>query len=339
MLDVFNSSLFSVVSLTDAINKPVFQPGRIGQMGLFSERGVTTLTVIIEEKDGQLTLVSPSPRGAPGQTLDKKKAQGRPFVIPHFQIDDAIYADEVQGVRAWGTESQLETVQAKVSERMMIHRASHEVTLEYARVGAVIGVITYADGSTTDLFSEFGVTQEAEIAFDLGAASPAAGILRKRMAGVTRLMSSNLGGLPFFGIHALTGDTFYDDLLAHVEVRNTFLNNPAAAELRRSYVINGQSYGSFEFGGITFENYRGAVGGTTFINTDKAHFFPMGVPNLFRTYFAPADYIETVNTIGKMLYVKQWPFPNDKGNAMEVQMNQLSICTRPKVLLKGKRQA
>lgn len=336
MLDIFNNDLFGVVSLTDAINKPVFQPQRIGQMGLFSERGVSTLMIIVEEKAGQLVLVSPSPRGAPGQTLDKNKATGRPFVIPHFQIDDAIYADEVQGVRAWGTETQLETVQGKVAERLMIHRASHEVTLEYARIGAVIGVITYADGSTTDLFSEFGVTQDAEIDFDLDNATPAAGILRQRAASLTRQMSTNLGGLPFFGIHAMTGDTFFDQLLAHVEVRNTFLNNPAAAELRRSYVVNGQSFGSFEFGGIDWENYRGAVGGTTFVAATKAHFFPKGVPNLFRTYFAPADYIETVNTNGKMLYAKQFRMPNDKGINMEVQMNQLSICTRPKALLKAR---
>ncbi len=214
MLDVFNNGLFSVVSLTDAINKPIFQPGRIGQMGLFSERGVSTLTVIVEEKDGQLVLVSPSPRGAPGQTIDKLKARGRPFTIPHFQIDDAIYADEVQGVRSWGTESELETVQGSVARRLVTHRASQEVTLEYARVGAVIGVITYADGSTTDLFSEFGVTQDAEIDFDLDAVSPVGGVLRGRAASLTRQMGTNLGGLPFFGIHALTGDTFFDNLLA-----------------------------------------------------------------------------------------------------------------------------
>lgn len=337
MLDVFNNGLFSVVSLTDAINKPVFQPQRIGQMGLFTEKGVTTTTVIVEEKDGQLVLVSPSPRGSPGQTIDKAKAKGRPFVIPHFEIDDAIYADEVQGVRAWGTETELQTVQGAVSDRMMLHRASHETTLEYARIGAVIGVITYADGSTTDLFSEFGVTQDTEIDFDLDNATPAAGVLRTKSAAVVRQMSTNLGGIPFFGVHAFVGDTFFDNLLAHVEVRNTFLNNPAARELRQSYVINGQSYGTFEFGGIVYENYRGAVGGTTFVNTDKAHFFPVGVPNLFKTYFAPADYIETVNTVGKMLYAKQYQMPNGKGVAFETQMNQLSICTRPKVLLKGKR--
>lgn len=337
MLDVFNNNVFGVVSLTDAINKPLFQPGRLGQMGIFTTRPVSTTTVQIEEKDGTLILIPPTPRGGPGTTIEKKKASARALVVPHFQIDDAVYADEVQGVRAWGTEDQLETVQGMISDRMMIHGASHEVTLEYARIGAVIGVVTYADGSTLDLFDFFGISQDTEIDFDLDAGSPAEGVLRKACATVIRQISANLGGVPFFGVRALCGDAFFDDLLAHKEVRETFKNNPSAAELRTSYVANGQSFGSFEFGGIIWENYRGGVGATTFINTNKCHLFPTGVPNLFRTYQAPADYIETVNTMGKKLYMKQWRMENDKGVNLESQMNSLNICTRPKALLKGKR--
>ena len=56
----------------------------------------------------------------------------------------------------------------------------------------------------------------------------------------------NLDGVPFNGVYALCGDNFFDSLLAHVEVRNTFLNNPAAAQLRAAYIQNGQSYGAFE---------------------------------------------------------------------------------------------
>jgi hypothetical protein len=337
MLDIFNNNAFGVVTLTDAINKPLFAPGRLGQMGLFNERGVTTTTIVLEEKDGVLLLIPPTPRGGPGNTLAKNKATARPFVVPHFEINDAIYADEVQGVRAWGTDSQLATVMGVIADRINIHRPSHEVTLEYQRIGAVIGLITYADGSTTDLFSAFSISQDAEINFDLANATPAAGALRKAVAAVIRQVSNNLGGIPFAGLHALCGDAFFDALLAHVEVRNTFLNNPAAAELRKAYVMNGMSFGSFEFGGIIWENYRGAVGGTGFINTDKCHIFPLGVPNLFRTYFAPADYVETVNTIGQRMYMKQYLMDNDKGVNLDSQMNALSLCTRPKALIKGKR--
>jgi hypothetical protein len=109
----------------------------------------------------------------------------------------------------------------------------------------------------------------------------------------------------------------------------------AAAELRQGYVQTGLSFGAFPFGGIMWDNYRGAVGGTQFIDPVKAHLFPIGVPNLFRTYFAPADYIETVNTVGQPRYTKQYEMPNGKGIALDSQMNSLDICTRPGVLLVG----
>jgi hypothetical protein len=95
------------------------------------------------------------------------------------------------------------------------------------------------------------------------------------------------------------------------------------------------SYGSFEFGGITWENYRGYVGSQAFIDPDKCYLFPLGVPNLFKTFFGPADYIETVNRQGQRMYAKQYPMPNDKGIFMEVQTNPLNVCTRPNALLKG----
>lgn len=336
MLDIFNNNAFGVVALTDAINKPVFAPGRLGQMGLFTERGVSTTTIVLEQKAGQLILISPTPRGGPGVTLDKKKADSRAIIVPHFEINDAIYADEVQGVRQWGTENQLMTVMGMVSDRIAQHVPSHEVTLEYQRMGAVKGVITYADGSTTDLFAFFGISQDAELAFDL--TNKANGTLRKFIQGLIRQVSTNLDGLPFTGIRALCGDNFFDDLLSNAEVRASFLNQPGADKLRDPYVnFGGQTYGQFEFGGVVWENYRGYVGGTSFIDPDKCHLYPVGVPNLFRTYFGPADYIETVNTMGKKLYLKQYRMDNDKGVNLDSQMNALSLCTRPKALLKGRR--
>jgi hypothetical protein len=325
------------VNLTDAINRPVFTPQRIAQMGLFLETSVSTIDIAIEERDGVLILVPPTPRGGPGTTVARPRRGIRVLRAPHFEINDAVMAEEVQGVRAWGTEDQVEMVMDKVSEKLMTNRSSLEVTMEYSRVGAIIGIITYADGTTLNLFNEFGVAQDAEIDFDLDNATPVDGVLRKLCATIIRQMSKNLDGVPFSGISAICGDAFFDDLLAHPEVRQTFINNPAAAQLRAAYIANGQSYGSFDFGGILFENYRGYVGSTNFVDTNKCHLFPTGVPNLFRTYMAPADYIKTVNRPGQRMYAKQYDMPNDKGVHLDVQMNPLNICTRPKALLKGKR--
>jgi hypothetical protein len=339
MLDIFKSDPFSVISLTDAINQVKFVPGHIGRLGLFASSSVATLTVAIEEKNGILTLVAPSPRGGPGQTTDKSKRSMRNLTIPHFQIDDAIMADEVQGIRAFGAESQTETVMGKVAERMMQHRQSFAATEEYHRVGAIKGVVTYADGTSLNLFTEFGVSQISEIDFDLDNASPVAGVLRKKCADVYRQMAGVLEGVPFTGVRAICGDAFFDDLIAHPEVRASYLQQQEASQLRSGYVDGGNTgvFGTFMFGDIIWENYRGAVGATSFVNTDKCHLFPTGAPGLFRTVYGPADYIETVNTLGRPLYMMQTEMKNRKGVDIEVQTNALQYCTRPRVLIQGKR--
>lgn len=339
MLEIFKNNAFGVVPLTDAINSLKYVPGRIGQLGLFMESGVAATSVMIEEKNGQLSLISPTPRGGPGVTVGKTKRGLRSLAVPHFEVNDAIMAEEVQGVRAWGSETELETVQDKVSEQMSVHVDSYSATQEYSRIGAIKGVVTYSDGTTLNLFTEFGVVQEGEIDFDLDNANPNKGALRRKCAGLVRQMSGILDGVPYASIHAFCGDSFFDDLLAHPEVIDSYKNTSMAQVLREGYVLpNGNKiYGAFEFGGIVWENYRGSVGGTAFVNTDKCHLLPLGVPRLFRTYYAPADYLETVNTMGKRLYVKQYEMPNGKGVHFDTQMNALELCTRPKTLIQGKR--
>lgn len=341
MLDVFNQDAFGVLSLTDAVNKIPFIPGRAGQLINWNERGITTTSIMIEEVDGVLKLLNPTPRGGQGETKAKDKRRARSLLVPHYQHDDGINADEVQGIRAFGSETDVQSVMGVVNQRLAdAVQLVLDPTLEFQRLGAVKGLILNADGSTLyDLFTEFGVSQEAEIDFDLDAASPASGALRKKCAGAVRLVADNLGGTGFTGVHSFCGDAFFDDLLSHVEVVESYKGTPMAQVLREGYVYpNGDKvYGAFEFGGIVWENYRGQNGSAKMVHTDKCHIFPVNVPGLFRTVYAPADYIETVNTVGLPRYSKQWPSANGKRIEMESQSNPLSYCTRPKALLKGKR--
>lgn len=104
------------------------------------------------------------------------------------------------------------------------------------------------------------------------------------------------------------------------------------------FLRQGQARGSFEYAGIVFEEYRGKVGTVDYADSNKAHFFPVGVPGLFRQYNAPADFVETVNTLGLPRYAKQ-AVDQEFGRwvKLHTQSNPLPICTRPKVLIKGKR--
>lgn len=338
MLDIFNSDAFSVLRLTTALNDLEFVPGRLGEMGLFDVENIDTTTAAFEKKGDTLSLIPPTARGGAGTTVSGEGRDMRNLTVPHFEINDAIYAESVQNVRAFGTTSQLETVVAKVMQRQSKHVRSMAATEENARVGAVKGVVTYADGSTLDLFSEFGVSQLSEVAFNLAAAAD--GALRKSCATVVRTLTKELSGIGYSAVHAICGDNFFDDLLGNPEVRATFDGWSEAKILREGYVgPNKSSYGMFEFGGIVWENYRGDTGGSAFVDTDKCHIFPVGVPDLFQTIYAPADYEETVNTLAERLYARQYAMPNGKGRHLDVQMNALQVCTRPRVLRQGKRQA
>jgi hypothetical protein len=122
---------------------------------------------------------------------------------------------------------------------------------------------------------------------------------------------------------------FCDDLITHSEIAKAYDRYLDGAFLRQ-----GQVRGSFEHSGIVFEEYRGRVGTVDFTDASKAYF----LPGLFRQYNAPADFVETANTIGLPRYAKQ---AVDQQFArwvmLHVQPNPLPICIRPRVLIKGKR--
>jgi hypothetical protein len=267
--------------------------------------------------------------------MAKPRRTMRMLAVPHFEINDAIMAEEVQGVRPFGQEDGTEAVMTKVGERMQTAGQSLEYTQEHARVGAVMGVVTYADGTTLDLYAEYGLAVPTEFDMNLDAAA-ADGSVRATCAAIIRTIGTALDGQPFSGVEAICGDQFFDAMIKNPEVRASYLSYQAAAELRSGYVQAGQVWGSFPFGGITWTNYRGFALGAPMVATTKAFLYPTGVPDLFPTVYAPADYIETVNTMGRPRYVKQYPMPNDKGIHMDTQMNALNFCTRPYALQRAK---
>lgn len=334
-LDVFNQDAFSTVSLTDSINNVPFVPGRAGLVAGWEEEGVTTTAIAIEEDSGELRLLNPSQRGGPGETSADKGRKIRSLVVPHYQHDDFILADSVQNVRAFGTTNVLESLQDRVNSQLEKHvRWKLDPTLEYQRVGAIKGVILNANGSTLyNLFDEFGVTQAAEVDFALAAATPAKGALRGVCDDVDRIVADALGGVPYTGLHAFCSTEFWKDLIAHPEVHEVYL----ASQTMAMALLNPMAYKTIKIGNITFEEYRGKNGAAPFIAANKVHIFPVGVPGLWRTIYAPADYEETVNTNGLPRYAKQYPSPNGKGRHLESQMNALNYCTRPAALVKGKK--
>lgn len=327
-LDVFNNSAFSTVSLTAAIAKAPYAPSRVGSMGLFAQKGITTLDAAIEEENGKLSIIQTSARGTHVNQWSGNGRKVRSFRVPHVQLDAAVMAADVIGVRAFGSEDQVEAVQGVVAGKLAALRQQHEVTHEYHRIGAVKGIVLDADGSEVyNWFDEFGITQDV-VNFDF---SDAGLSIKSKSLDIWRLIEDALGATVFTGVHCFCGNAFFDNLVTHPDVKAAFDRWQDGQFLREGQT---QRKG-FMFADITWENYRGAVGATKFVDDNEAHFFPTGVLGLFDHVMAPADFIEAVGTKGQLIYVKQERMKFDQGVELHSQSNPLLICTRPKTLIKG----
>jgi hypothetical protein len=331
ILDVFKSSAFSTQELTDAIRIIPNQYGKLNDMDLFPGRGVRTRSVSVEFGNGVLTLLDSKPVGSPGTVGKVGKRDVRSYAVPHFPHDDLVLAEDVQGIRSFGSENQLMAVQDLVNEKLATMRAKHDQTLEWLRLGALKGIVQDGSGNTIlNIYTDFGVAQPV-VAFVLTTAGTD---VRAKCRAVKRQIETNLNGDVMTYVRCVCSPTFYDALVSHATVTPAFANWNAAQNLYTDYRKG------FMYEGIEFIEYNGSVNNPSgaaqkMIADDEAYFFPMGTQNTFRTYFAPADFIEAVNTPGLNVYAKQMIMDFERGVMIHTQSNPLPMCLRPLVMVKG----
>lgn len=324
MLDIFKSDAFAMTRLVAAINKIPYVPTRIGNMGLFAEEGINTLSAAIEMQDGVLTLVSTASRGSSGPAKNLQRRTVRDFRTVHLPQRVAVMADEVQGLRAFGSETEEEVAMNYLTKKMAVARRDLDITHEWQRMGCLKGQVLDADASTVlyNYFTEFGVSQSTQ---SWALTTPTTKVLQLTIA-LKRLIEGKLGGVMNSGVRVLCSSEFFDAFTSHAAVIEAY-------KYQQSNFLRTDNRDGFEFGGVVWEEYRGAVGATRFIAANKAYAIPLGVPDLFKTLYSPAPYMETVNTTGLPFYAKQERLDFDTGLDVQVQSNPLHICTRPDAIV------
>lgn len=329
--DVFNNDAFSLSQLTKAINDMPHVPGRIGQLGWFAEEGISTTSVSIERQGLTLSLVPSAARGAPGRPVTNEKRNLRSFNIVHLPQRGAVNADEVQNLRAFGSETEVETLQNVVNKKLAKMRRDLEVTIEWQRMGAIKGQVLDSDATTVllDMFTAFDVAQQT-MAFDLDVDATK---VKQKCTDLHRKIEDQLGGVSYTGVRVLCSPEFFDALVQHPAVTKAYDLWQDGGFLREQQRAIGGG-GGFWFSDVWFEEYRGKVGATRFIASGEAYAVPEGVSDLFVTHYGPADYMETVNTLGLPYYAKQWMENPGKRVELESQSNPLHLCTRPSAVIK-----
>ncbi len=333
---------YSTVELTQAINKRDNEYGLLNGLGLFNEEGIADREVKIETREQHLHIIPSSPIGTPAPAADDPDS-GDIRILPTFRHAKKykILAEELQGVRKFGTDDEVEHFDERMLKELDLAQREHRQTKEFLRWSALKGDVYDPDGARL-LFNTYNVMGETqkEIEYDLNNGAAVDPIQDGNDELLDYMEDEALGevvnGVMMFCspgfITAMQKNTaFRDAYKYHAEAAGEV--NPNRQSLRRPFEFKDVYYIRHR-GSCTFKKSDGSVVKHTFIPDNEAIAVPLGTYECFRTWFGPAEFIETVNTIGEELYVKPKMMDLDMGVELHTFAHQLNLVTKPRLVSK-----
>ncbi len=146
---------FSMMGMMSLVEKAPYVPSFLGSIpGLWTPRPVRTVTIPIEVIGNKISIIQTSERGtAAPRGNNNQKREVIDVRTVRLADSDRIYADEIAGIRAYGSTTELMQVQDEVSRRYagpggMLSRL--ELTREFHRMGAIDGLLKDCPLYTSD---------------------------------------------------------------------------------------------------------------------------------------------------------------------------------------------
>jgi Phage major capsid protein E len=322
-LPIADPSMWKTSSLTDSINKLIQLPTKIGDSKLFDESGINTTTATFDDRNGILSLVQSSPRGSDPTAVAPVKAKTRVLPAAHLAEAGIIKPEDLQDLRPFGETTVVQQQAKVINDRLLDLKNRLSATREWHQMGALHGQVLDADGSVlVDLYDAFGVTKKTA---SLALATSTTDVRAKILA-AKRAVEPLLGGVMVNGWRAYCSPTFFDALTGNDSVKDAYKYYQAAADR-----LGGDMRQSFVYAGVEWIEYNATISSQAFVTDKLAYFFPVA-QGLYKIYNAPADWNETVNTVGLPYYSKAEERRMGRGMDIEAQSNPLAVCLRPDVL-------
>lgn len=324
LVDAFNSDLFTLESLTAAVNKRPHVDTALSR--LFEVERISTRSAIIEAGASGLSLLDPSAIGVAAPDSAMGGLSRSAYSIASVKLGRVVNigASDVQNVRAFGSESEAETFESVVGQKTRPVEDSINLTHEHLRLGAMKGVQLRADGVTEifNFYNAAGITQPDVLELDFDTAT------RKELveffADLVAYMRDGAGAATPAGYVAVHGKNSFKKLVANDGVADAYDRWQEGAWLRQ-----GAYKAPFELFGVQHIESRSPS-----IGADEIALAPV-MPGLFKTAFTPLDNPETANTLGLPIYANPERLPFGKGYGIEVASLPIHYVTRPEVLIQA----
>ncbi|NHQ74540.1 major capsid protein [Roseovarius gahaiensis] len=328
----FDAGGYSLAEMTQAINILPNLYTRLGQIGLFRFEGVTQRSIVIEQREGVLSLLPSVPLGAPATVGTREQRSMRSFALPWIPHDDVILPANIQGMPALGVSDAADPLVDVMNRKLTLMRRKHAQTREYMEMNALRGIVKDGAGTTLyNYFTEFGLEQ-ISVDFVFGTAGTK---VQAKVRTILRALEDNLLGETMTTAHALVSSEFFDKLIGHPKTEEAYKyfsangGQPLREDMRRA----------FPFAGLLFEEYNGSVtlsNGTTerLIPAGEGIAFPLGTFDTFTTYGGPANLLETANTVGLPLYARQQIDSKGRWIDLMTESSILPVNKRPRLAIR-----
>lgn len=339
-----------VVDRTDSL---IVIPNTVGitnALGLFTPTYSTQKSIEIVRTTRSNRLLEDRNWDERNQTRAGRQHDSLLLKIPHFPLDDAITPNDVDGIVQAGSLAEfaeLESVASVRAEKMIDMREDHALTLEAARMQLITTGTAYAPRGTvvTNYYTEFGITRE-ELGVDLaGASDPRAAFNDAKKLVRNGLRDGQAGTVRSFVV--LCSDSFYMALQQNAFVTDAFkyVDQGQALNIllgRGGADVSGLDarFEQMSLFGITFINagaagYENAAGVfVPFIPEGDAYMMPVGVRDLFKTYYAPANRFGSINRAAQGSY--WFEYLNEKDDIIEImtEQNFLNALLNPAAIIR-----
>jgi hypothetical protein len=331
---------YTATELTEQVNVVPNLYGLLNELNLFPSFGSRSRLVEIRYENGVLRVLPAKERGA-APTPALARTGSTIFVeIPHFPAVDLITPTDIQDILIQvGETKRLITAQEEVGKRLNDIRNGHAITREWVRSTALQGTITDGNSQTIyNLYTVFGISPNT-LAMALGTSTTD---VNAKCASIWQTITQNLKGETMNGIEAIVDPQFFEELIAHPNVAQFWLNAEQALQLAN--IVRKDSAGNmwgreFFFGRIRWREYYGqapiktsptaSLSTAPFWAAQTGTAFPVGTKNMFATYDGPANDIRFANTRGQELYVSPKFLDHGEGIELKSESNCLAINKRP----------
>lgn len=339
------------VEFTDVLVEIPRNISVIDALGIFEDVYVTQKTIEIQRKSYSNHLIKDKNWDAKPDTLVSRPVNG--FIqakIPNFETVDAVKPADIDGIASVNSVLEaagLVTVQDVIVEKLAVHNNAFDLTSDVARMQLITKGTVYAPsgtlatnyGDTIDFYQEMGVTRQTVDLKLSGANDPRISVsnLVRKMREALRNSSSNGS---FSALVILCGTDFFDAVYTNPFV--TDVVKQYNQDLSRLLVgvpstANGYdaNFRSITAWGVTFIDagtggYDGPDGVfVPWIEADKAVALPTGVRGMFKTYYAPANTLSTVNKKAVGRYFFQRINEEDDLIQMKVGQNMMNALLYP----------